>query len=163
VTAHPPPPTVPGNRRSGIGPASTERRLDAHVPRYPLQSDLALGALPSAVPCGRLHTRQVLWEWQQSSLIEAAEQIVSELLTNAIAATHAIGSVCPVRLWLLSDGSRALILVGDASPHPPQRTDPGGDTEGGRGLLLVAAFSSKWGWYATGQQQPAKVVWAQLA
>ena len=162
MTGHPPLPTAPDNRHSGIGPASTERRLNAHVPRYPLRSDLALGALPGAVPCARLHTRQVLWEWQQSRLIEAAEQVVSELATNSIAAARAIGSVCPVRLWLLSDGSRTLILVGDASPHPPRRADPDGDTAGGRGLLLVEAFSSKWGWYATGQQRTAKVVWAEL-
>jgi hypothetical protein len=30
--------------------------------RWPLQSFLELGALPSAVPCARLHTRHVLWD-----------------------------------------------------------------------------------------------------
>jgi hypothetical protein len=32
--------------------------------RWPLRSFLELGPLPSAVPCARLHTRQLLWEWQ---------------------------------------------------------------------------------------------------
>ena len=33
-------------------------------------SYLELGALPSAVPCARLHARQVLWEWGHKDLIE---------------------------------------------------------------------------------------------
>jgi hypothetical protein len=32
-------------------------------PAWPLRSGLELGALPSAVPCARLHARQVTWEW----------------------------------------------------------------------------------------------------
>ncbi len=160
MTGHLPPPVVPGAQRTS--PARARSHPDAWLPHHPLRSDLELGALPSAVPCARLHARQVLWEWRQSSLIEAAEQVVSELLTNAIAATQAIGSECPVRLWLLSDGSRTLVMVGDASPHPPRRTDPGADAEGGRGLLLVEALSSDWGWYATGEHRTAKVVWAAL-
>jgi hypothetical protein len=35
--------------------------------RWPLRSFLELGALPSAVPCARLHTRQLLWEWQMKT------------------------------------------------------------------------------------------------
>ncbi|MGH3191761.1 MAG: hypothetical protein ACRDPY_30655 [Streptosporangiaceae bacterium] len=31
--------------------------------RWPLRTYLELGALPSAVSCARLHTRQLLWEW----------------------------------------------------------------------------------------------------
>jgi anti-sigma regulatory factor (Ser/Thr protein kinase) len=130
--------------------------------RWPLRTSLELGALSSAVPCARLHTRQVLWEWQQTSLIETAELVVSELMTNAIAATQASGSACPVRLTLVSDNSRTLILVSDGHPLAPQRIDPDGDTEGGRGLLLVDTLTSNWGWYATGQHRTAKVVWAEL-
>jgi hypothetical protein len=104
----------------------------------------------------------VLWEWQQTRLADTAELIVSELVTNAIATTQAIGSTCPVWLQLTSDSSRILIMVGDSSPHPPRRIDPDGDTEDGRGLLLVDTLSSNWGWYATGQHRTAKVVWAEL-
>jgi hypothetical protein len=53
-------------------------------------------------------------------------------------------------------------MVGDPSPHPPRRIDADGDTEGGRGLLLVEMLSSNWGWYAIGQHRIAKVVWAEL-
>jgi anti-sigma regulatory factor (Ser/Thr protein kinase) len=123
---------------------------------------MELGALPSAVPCARLHTRQVLWEWNQTGLIEAAELIVSELITNAIAATQSIDSADSVHLWLLSDNHRTQILVGDASPNAPRRIDTDDDAEAGRGLLLVETLSSNWGWYATSRHRTAKVVWAEL-
>jgi anti-sigma regulatory factor (Ser/Thr protein kinase) len=130
---------------------------------WPLRSYMELGALSSAVPCARLHARHVLWEWGQKSLTEDAELVVSELATNAVTATQAIESIHPVRLWLLSDGSRALIMMGDASPHPPRRIDPAAtDTDGGRGLLLVEALSSNWGWYTTRKAGTTKVVWAEL-
>ena len=37
---------------------------------------------------------------------------------------------------------------------------PGDDAESGRGLLLVEAISTRWGWYATSD---GKVVWALCA
>lgn len=130
---------------------------------WSLRSYLALGALSTAVPCARLHTRHVLWEWGQKSLAEDAELVVSELTTNAVTATQAIESLHPVRLWLLSDGSRTLVLTGDASPHAPRRTDPDeGEADGGRGLLLVEALSCNWGWYFIHRVDVTKVVWAEL-
>jgi hypothetical protein len=54
---------------------------------WPLRSHLELGALPSAVPCARLHTKQVLWEWGVQALIDPAELIVSELVTTALYAS----------------------------------------------------------------------------
>jgi hypothetical protein len=43
---------------------------------------LELAALPTAVPCGRLHTRLVLGDWGLSHIADDAEILVSELLTN---------------------------------------------------------------------------------
>ena len=54
---------------------------------WPRQSFLELAALPSAVPCARLHAREVLWEWRQGSQAEEAELLVSELVTNAVQAS----------------------------------------------------------------------------
>jgi hypothetical protein len=59
--------------------------------RWPLRSFLELGALPSAVPCARLHTRQLAWEWQLTGLSEDAELVVSEIMTNAIQINQADG------------------------------------------------------------------------
>jgi anti-sigma regulatory factor (Ser/Thr protein kinase) len=128
---------------------------------WPLQNFLELGALPSAVPCARLHARHVLWEWALTSLIESTELLVSELVTNAVQASRAMEQATPVRLWLLSDSAQILILVWDISPYPPVRTDVGDDAENGRGLLLVEAISEQWGWYFP-DDSGGKVVWARL-
>jgi anti-sigma regulatory factor (Ser/Thr protein kinase) len=148
----------------GPGPGSCclPSSTDTAISGWPLISRLEFDPQAGAVPCARLHTRLVLREWQQISLVDAAELVACELVTNAITATRAIGSVCPVWLRLASDGSRTLVLVGDASPDPPQRIDPAGDTEGGRGLLLVEALSNSWGWYATREHVTTKTVWAEL-
>src|ERR1700730_3841320 len=67
---------------------------------WPLRDFIEFGALPSAVPCARYHSRQVLWEWRLAMLAENAELLVSELMTNAIAASRSAGSDFPIRLWL---------------------------------------------------------------
>ena len=127
---------------------------------WPLRSYLELGALDGAVPCARLHTRQVLHEWGHSAFSENAELLVSELVTNAVQSSRSADWIQPVRLWLCSDGSRLLIQVWDYSPHPPVRVDSGGENESGRGLLIVDAISSKWDWHPTGDS--GKVVWALM-
>jgi len=126
--------------------------------RWPLRNYLELGALPSAVPCARLHTRQLLWEWQLTAISDTAELLVSELMTNAVQVTQADARTAPVRLWLLADRARLLMLVWDASPLPPMRVSPDGETENGRGLLLVEALSTRWDHF--GHHSGGKVVWA---
>jgi hypothetical protein len=61
---------------------------------WPLRSHLELGALPGAVPCARLHARQVLWEWGLSQFSENAEMLVAELMTNAIQASLSAERYC---------------------------------------------------------------------
>jgi anti-sigma regulatory factor (Ser/Thr protein kinase) len=129
--------------------------------QWPLRSFLEFGALPSAVPCARLHTRQMLWEWELAGLSDNAELLVSEIITNAIQITNPDGRTAPVRLWLLADAGRLLILVRDASPLPPVPVSVGADAENGRGLLLVNAISDRWNWYVP-PHDSGKVVWALL-
>jgi len=114
---------------------------------WPLQTFLELGAFPSAVPCARLHARQVLWEWNLTRFADPVELIVSELLTNAVNASRTLEWITPVRFWLLSDEARVLVLVWDANPQPPVRIDISDDAENGRGLLLVEALSDQWDWH----------------
>lgn len=114
---------------------------------WPLQSFIELGALPGAVPCARLHARQVLWEWGLSGLSENVELLVSELVTNAVKASQPMEQIFPVGLWLLSDKAQVLILVWDANPQPPVWIDAGEEAENGRGLVLVEEISERWDWY----------------
>src|SRR6266851_4605552 len=134
-------------------PPAQDRGTDMAA-RWPVQDFLELGAVPSA----RLHTRQLLWE-VLTSLSERAEQVVSELTTNAVAAARAMPQIPPVRLWLLTDKRQVLILVWDANPQPPGLIQAGDYAESGRGLLLVEVFSDRWGTYPT-PQTGGKVVWA---
>jgi hypothetical protein len=140
-------------------------RIDA----WPQRTFLELGALPSAVPCARLHTREVLWEWHLTGLSDSAELVVSELVTNAVAASASVDlvspvRVSPVRLWLVAGTGtgQVMALVWDASPWPPAPAEPASDAETGRGLLLVEAMSERWDWYAA-ERTGGKVVWALLA
>jgi anti-sigma regulatory factor (Ser/Thr protein kinase) len=132
------------------------------ISRWPLVSFLELGALPGAVPCARLHARQVLWEWGLGSSAETLELLVSELVTNAVHITRDAAAGTPVRLWLVSDKAQVVIWVWDASPLPPEPADAGSDAEHGRGLMLVQALSAQWGWdFPAGTG--GKAVWAQCA
>ncbi len=129
--------------------------------QWPLQDFLELGALAGAVPCARLHARQVLWEWGLRSLGESAELLVAELVTNAVKASRTMTQAFPVRLWLASDSAQVLILVSDASPQPLVRMDTSDEAENGRGLMLVEAISEQWGWYFC-EDKDRKVVWATV-
>lgn len=130
--------------------------------QWPLRNFLELGALPGAVPCARLHTRQVLWEWSLTRLTESVELVVSELVTNAVAASESIACVFPVRLWLVAGKAQVMTLVWDANPRPPVRPEITDEAESGRGLLLVEAISEQWDWYSP-ERTGGKVVWALTA
>jgi hypothetical protein len=56
--------------------------------QWRLRDFLEYGALPSAVPSARLHARQIAWEWGLSALGDNVELLVSELMTNGIAAAR---------------------------------------------------------------------------
>lgn len=136
-------------------------RVAPFAAQWPHQSFLELGALPGAVPCARLHVRQVLWEWELTALSDTTELLVSELVTNAIQVFRTTAPDTAVRLWLVCDTAQVLILVWDACPVRPIPTDASGGAENGRGLLLVEALSARWGChYPPGTD--GKVVWALM-
>jgi len=64
-------------------------------------------------------------------------------------------------MWPVPDRKRVVVFVWDASPQPPSRADPDADAESGRGLLLVATLSKRWGWYPE-RQWGGKAVWSEL-
>jgi anti-sigma regulatory factor (Ser/Thr protein kinase) len=136
---------------------------------WPLSTSLPLGALPGATPCARLHARVVLTEWGLDDLAEAAELIVSELVTNAVRASTGPdgrprydGTGMPVVvLRMASDRIRLVIEVWDGIPGAPAAARPGPHDESGRGLMLVAAQCDRWSWQ-TVPGWPGKVVWAEL-
>ena len=146
-------------RPDGAAPAAIANAAGP-LPAWRLRSHLELGALPGAVPCARLHARQVLWEWRLEGQADTIELLVSELVTNAVQASAGLGpAVASVRLWLCSDGHRVVVQVWDGCDRLPVRRDAEPDSAGGRGLLLVDSLSAQWGSYRP-EGASGKVVWA---
>jgi anti-sigma regulatory factor (Ser/Thr protein kinase) len=132
---------------------------------WPLHSFLELGALDGAVPSARLHARHVVREWGLAALADDTELVVSELVTNGVQASRAMTHAA-IRLWLVSDRIQVMVCVWDASPRPPVRMDAAEEAENGRGLLLVEAVSTRWGWFPAAPGSPSaddghgKIVWS---
>ena len=157
-----------GDAGGTVGAAGTGQDADPAAP-WPHQSFLELGALPTAVPCARLHAMLVLWEWDLGGLVRTAALVVSELVSNAVQASAGLtGSrfagqwapgTPPVRLWLSADDQRLVIQVWDGSDRPPVPQPVVPEAASGRGLLLVGSLSSEWGCY-TPEKCSGKVVWA---
>jgi hypothetical protein len=143
------------------------RHLPARQDRNPYRELQQLR--PSAVPCARLHARQIAWEWKLSHLTEATELIVSELVTNSLRASAGLTTsrfagkfsvgTPPVRLWLYSDEERVLIQVWDGNDEMPARQDVDLSAESGRGLLIVESLAADWG-ASPLAKSTGKIVWA---
>lgn len=156
-----------------MGQGSAVITLGTEPPRatawWPVSSCLTLGALPTAVPCARLHARAVLAEWGLGGVAEAAELIISELVTNAVRISAGArdqqrggeGGVPVVTLRLAADRDRVLVEVWDSCASGPLTGCGRLDDESGRGLLLVEAVSDRWNWRPM-RDRPGKVVWAEL-
>ncbi|MFJ2671519.1 SpoIIE family protein phosphatase [Streptomyces sp. NPDC087525] len=113
-----------------------------------------LPAEPALVADARDHAIGQLAAWGLEELTFTTELVVSELFTNAI--LHGAG---PVQLRLIRD--RALTCeVSDTSTTAPHLRRARVYDEGGRGLLLVAQLTDRWG---TRQIPSGKAIWAELA
>ncbi len=141
------------------------------VTDWPLRSFLALGPLPTAVPCARLHARIVVSEWGLTDTARTVELVVSELVTNALRASvypdgtpryeNDVAGMPVMHLRLFCDRVRVVVEVWDSNPGAPVIGQANPDDERGRGLMLVEALCERWSWgTATGWR--GKVVWAEL-
>jgi anti-sigma regulatory factor (Ser/Thr protein kinase) len=140
-TAKPCPPATPHALRPQAGLSA------APAMAWPLADRLDLGALPSAVPCARLHTRAILAEWGLAHLNDTAELVISELATNALQATRAAGLTSPLTIHLHANEAYLRIGVWDALRQPPAQHPHDLAADHGRGLQIVAALSHDWGTY----------------
>ncbi|MGW2563843.1 SpoIIE family protein phosphatase [Streptomyces sp. NPDC001514] len=82
------------------------------------------------------------------------ELVVSELVTNAIRYGGA-----PVRLRLIRMGN-LIVEVSDGGLSSPHLRQAKTEDEGGRGLLLVAQLTQRWG---TRYSPPGKTIWTEIA
>ncbi|MFF7726850.1 SpoIIE family protein phosphatase [Streptomyces sp. NPDC008001] len=111
-----------------------------------------LPADPALVSSVRAAVTRRLAEWGLEEIADAAELVLSELVTNAV--RYGTG---PVRVRLLYD--RALTCeVADTSSTSPHLRHAAATDEGGRGLFLVAQLTQAWG---TRYTPEGKVIWAE--
>ncbi|MFI6810291.1 SpoIIE family protein phosphatase [Streptomyces luteogriseus] len=107
---------------------------------------------PSAVARTRKDVVAQLERWGLSDAAFVTELVVSELVTNAI--RHAEP---PVQLRLIHD-STLICEVSDGGNTAPHLRRARTYDEGGRGLLLVAQLTERWG---TRQSAAGKTIWAE--
>ena len=116
-----------------------------------------LPSTPFSVRMARFYVRAALSYHDLGDRFEDAETVTSELVTNAV--THAATQSVGLELACLEGGATLAIVVTDTSPLPPLKRAPADDAEHWRGLHLVEALSTRWGWRP---QASGKAVYAIL-
>jgi PAS domain S-box-containing protein len=110
---------------------------------------------PSLVAPIRKQVVEQLDTWNLSEAGFTAELVVSELVTNAIRyGAH------PIRLRLIHDAATLICEVSDTNHTAPHLRRAKTWDEGGRGLLLVAQLTQRWGSRHTAD---GKTIWAELS
>ncbi|MFB6518592.1 ATP-binding protein [Streptomyces sp. NPDC056401] len=137
-----------------------------------LVANLRLAATSTAVSCSRVFIAHTLRQWNIPDLIDDAQLVVSELVTNSVKAT---GVMTPSPTWaeleglkllhvaLFAHGHSVTIQVWDDSKEPPVKTGAGQDDEAeqGRGLFIVEALALNVGCFFP--RNGGKVVWAEMS
>ncbi|MBB5120997.1 SpoIIE family protein phosphatase [Streptomyces eurocidicus] len=127
--------------------ARTRSLGPAHVRSWELPSDRA------SVADARKRASEQLAAWGLEELSFTTELVVSELVTNAVRYGYA-----PIRLRLIRDAAALICEVSDASSTSPRMRRARVFDEGGRGLLLVAQLTERWGTRFTAD---GKTIWAE--
>ncbi|WP_261575472.1 ATP-binding protein [Frankia gtarii] len=152
-----------------VPPPRPRSQLSAGVRIFRFPADTA------AARAARTCTRHTLGDWHlDDETTETALLLVSELITNAVTAsasspdapavdgrqnaTGSGGSFVALRLSMF--GERLVLEIWDRDDRPPLLQDQNLAAEGGRGLVLVSALSSRWSFYPT--REGGKVVWCEF-
>lgn len=129
---------------------------DLRTPRKPWS--LAFVAVPEEAAALRRLMRIHLGLWGLPEVVEDAQLCVTELLANVI--TH-VGLGTPTTLAVSMNGPHLRIEIQDPDTRAlPTLLQPGIDSEGGRGMALVAATAVRWGVELRGDR---KATWCELA
>ncbi|TQJ54404.1 ATP-binding protein [Streptomyces sp. SLBN-115] len=127
----------------------------------PWEYSLYIPSDPRAVTVCRRTLRLILTLHGLIHLVDTAELLASELVSNAV--RHTKGPAC-LRLRF-RDG---VLQIGawDADPEPPEPPGPLEDltdAENGRGMALVRACSDLWHWQPPSRMgRRGKLVWCEL-
>lgn len=149
-------------------PDATTASSTASSEQVRFSAALTLAAMPTAVGAARRYIRNELTNAKLAVLIDDAELVVSELVTNAVIATGVTASeptwpqlegLAVIRIRLGFSATSVFVEVWDREAVLPAQRQPGEDEEDGRGLLIVSVLCGTWGVRAGAA---GKVVWAEL-
>jgi anti-sigma regulatory factor (Ser/Thr protein kinase) len=111
------------------------------------------GVAPSQA---RRLVRRTVGDLVPEDVVETAELLVSELVTNAV--VHGSGIIVVV---IDCDDQHVSISVSDDEPAEPQIQPERPMAIGGRGLRMIESLASAWG-VRPRSDGPGKQVWVQL-
>ncbi|MFD9137078.1 ATP-binding protein [Streptomyces bottropensis] len=113
--------------------------------------------MPESAGVARRLVRTALAAWHQDDLIDNAENVITELVSNAV--DH--GRLPSIRILVTcsSEGWIRLGVVDRSRVLPTLPADSNGDQIRGRGMVLVDALSDRWG---TDLHRWGKTFWAEL-
>jgi PAS domain S-box-containing protein len=111
-----------------------------------------LPADPAVVADARARAARQLAAWGLEEITFTTEVVVSELVTNAIRYAQS-----PIQLRMILDGALSCEVSDGSSTAPHLRRADRYD-EGGRGLMLVAQLTERWGSRHT---RVGKTIWAE--
>jgi hypothetical protein len=127
---------------TGAGHLWSKNTLRSTTPRQvqlgPIPVDHHIETLPKAA---RDLVAKQLPRWGLTALVEDAQTVASELVTNAVKCIPC-GTV---GFTLMYSGDVLCVEVEDDSPAEPVLRQASSEEEGGRGLQLVKFLSDKWG------------------
>jgi len=125
-----------------------------HVSNGGTKVQRQLPSHPSSAGEARRMVRRVLTEEGREDLVEPAQLLVSEVVTNAL-----VHSPSPIAVAMQATGDGVLVEVADGSPHLPQPRHYAPTASTGRGLALLEHTADAWG-VVPGVR--GKTVWFQL-
>jgi hypothetical protein len=159
--AHPPgprpgiAPSLPGGLASAVLACGSGQRWFA---------TRGLGPGLDSPRAAREFTHTTLHAWDLGKVTEDASVIVSELVTNALRhGLHRLPDDArpdPVELFFWQGSGLLFCAVTDPAADPPVPAGPGPFAEAGRGLHVIDALASAWGWGMVDAYR--KAVWAAL-
>lgn len=109
---------------------------------------------PSSARAARELVAAALAAWEMDDLVEVAQLLTSELVTNVV-----LHAKTAFQVAVEAEPPVARVEVHDAVEHLPVRAPAPLESEHGRGLMLVEALASQWG---SRVADGGKVVWFSL-
>jgi anti-sigma regulatory factor (Ser/Thr protein kinase) len=140
-------PMAPTRPNRSTSPAGPPLPVSPHQSRIPLMADLAAASVARCV------VEDAIRAWRVPVDADVAILLTSELVTNAV--THGTPTAGTfVLLTIACDAAGLRVAVHDGSCDLPVLDtglldDAPAEAETGRGLLLVTALSTEWGFYRT--------------